>query len=115
MIVWIIVSFFACVGLAEIISAFIIRAKTKRTGQRDYKVITLYNHPAAVKKQIEGCIVKQRLSGIYENIIFVDMGMGKEARALCENLIFKVYGAFLCEKDDLTLTIETLDKVSSNT
>ena len=111
MMLWIVVSTLACIGVAVMIGDFLFARQSRKLRAGNYRLITLYDDPRKVEEQMNRCLVRLTWHGPEGAILLVDMGMGTDALATCKRLYPELYGAFLCTVQELPDILRELDKM----
>ncbi|MDR2932535.1 MAG: hypothetical protein LBV27_05450 [Oscillospiraceae bacterium] len=108
-VMWICVCTLACIGMACIIGDLVYAKKPGKLTKSNYRVITLYDNPAEVERQLNDCLLRLGWSGPDGVILLVDMGMGPKALEICERAMRDMYGAFFCPAHELADTMRRID------
>ena len=110
-ILWIVVSALAVVGIAAMAGDYIFVRRSGGMTRGNYRVITLYDDPVEVEKMLNKCLLRMTWHGPDSAVILVDMGMGEQSRAVCDRLKKELYGSFACTGAELYDTLRRLDNV----
>lgn len=109
--VWIFVSLFASMGVAQAVGWLICTRRNKRL-RRGYHIIPLYNDVETLEAQLRYELSQVRWGyGGNGLLLLVDMGLENEAARLCDRLLKDVQCAFICKCDELPETIKRLDNL----
>jgi len=98
-------------GISAMLGDYLFVRRCGGLVRGNYRVVTLYDDPVEVEKMINKCLLRMNWHGPDSAVILVDMGMGEEARAVCERLKKELYASFLCTGDELAETLVRLDKI----
>jgi len=102
-VLWILLCFFACVGVVQMLSWLLCRLGRPGQTSNTYQVIALEREPGPLEAQLryEIHLLRWGTPSRADFLVLLDTGLCDEAKAICRNLLCGVSGAMVCRPEDL--------------